>query len=105
LTMLFTAMNKQNNLFIWPIKLEDGRGRLDPYNRSAMLAAERAQRKWIRVAANTNLGVYDIYEATAEWPEPVWPKVSFREILDIAFKDKLIDSYEHPALRRLRGEV
>jgi hypothetical protein len=38
-------------------------------------------------------------------PDPEWPEVSFQEILKIAFKDKIIQSIDHPVIQRLRGCV
>ena len=52
-----------------------------------------------------SLGAYEVYEATAELPEPIWPDVSFRELVEIAFRERLITTHDHPVLRRLRGEV
>jgi hypothetical protein len=51
------------------------------------------------------LGAYDVFEATAEWPEPDWPNVPFNELLRVAFKGKVIDTLDHPVLKRLRGEA
>jgi hypothetical protein len=36
--------------------------------------------------------------------EPQWPELSFQEVIKIAFRNKMIDTWEHPILRRLRGE-
>jgi hypothetical protein len=52
-----------------------------------------------------SLGAYEVFEATGELPEPQWPELPFSQILQIAFKDKYIDSLDHPVLRKLRGEV
>ncbi len=49
-------------------------------------------------------GSYDIYRATGELPDPTWPPLSFAELVQIAFKDRFIDSPSHPVLRELRGE-
>jgi hypothetical protein len=38
-------------------------------------------------------------------PEPNWPELPFKELLRVAFKDKYINSLDHPILRKLRGEV
>ncbi len=44
--------------------------------------------------------------ATGELPGPEWPQESLGELLKIAFKGgKLIDSVDHPVLKRLRGEA
>jgi len=37
--------------------------------------------------------------------EPTWPELSMREILSLAFRDKLITSLDHPIVRGLRGEI
>lgn len=73
--------------------------------RSAREAADRAQRTWLRIRANTNLGAYDMYEAAAgvELGEPEWPTLTYWELIKIAFKDHLIENLDHPVVRRLRG--
>ena len=59
----------------------------------------------MRVVANLSLGAYDVFGATGQLGEPEWPDLPFRELLRIAFKDRFISDLDHPALRRLRGEV
>jgi hypothetical protein len=102
---LFTAVNRQGVVFLWPVKLPRPDGRSDEWNRSLLEAAEMATRGWIRVVANMHLGAYEVFEATGDLPEPVWPEMSFGELLKIAFKDHFIDSMDHPVLKRLRGEL
>jgi hypothetical protein len=102
---LYAAMNRQNVLFVWPIRLPGTDGKLDDWNRSALEAASMAESKWVRVASNMALGAYDVFEATADWPEPDWPELTLNEILRIAFKGRVIESLDHPTLRRLRGEA
>ena len=67
---------------------------------TAMLAKER----WIRTAANMALGAYDILTAADGLSDPVWPDIPFDELLRIAFRDRIINSLDHPILRQLRGE-
>jgi hypothetical protein len=62
-----------------------------------------AMTHWVRVKANTNLGAYEIFKAQAEFGEPEWPDLSFWELIKIAFRDHLIDSLDHPVVKRLRG--
>jgi hypothetical protein len=38
-------------------------------------------------------------------PEPVWPDVPFSGLVHIAFKGRVIDTLDHPVVRRLRGEL
>jgi hypothetical protein len=103
--VLYLASNRQKVVFLWPIRLPDDEGKLDDWNRSALEAAEIAQGRWTRVVANRSLGAYEVFEATGDLPDPEWPELTFAEILKIAFKDRFIEDLNHPALRRLRGEV
>ena len=103
--VLFTSINRQGVLFLWPVKLPRADGRHNEWNRSAMEAANLASKRWLRMASNTSLGAYEIYEATGQLPEPEWPNLSFVKILEVAFRDKFIRSLDHPLVRRLRGEI
>jgi hypothetical protein len=103
--VLYTVINRQAVLSLWPIRLPGEDGRHDAWNRSALEAAEMAQKNWIRVAANMSLGAYDVYESKAGIPEPEWPEITFQEILRLAFKDRFIRSLDHPVVRRLQGEI
>jgi hypothetical protein len=102
---LFTAVNRQGVVFLWPIRLPGSEGRPDEWSRSALEAVDMAAKGWVRVVANMGLGAYDVFEATGSLPDPEWPDVPFRELLRIAFKDRLITDPGHPVLRKLRGEV
>ncbi len=101
---IFTAMNRQKVLFLWPIRLPGPDGKIDEWSRSALEAAALATGKWVRIAANMSLGAYDVFEATATLPDPEWPDKPFCELLRVAFKDRHITSLDHPVLMRLRGE-
>jgi hypothetical protein len=100
---LFTAINRQGVLYLWPVKLPPPDGRQMEWHRSAAEAAELAMDKWIRVSANMSLGAYELFQATGDLAEPDWPELAFPEILKIAFRDHMIDREDHPVVRRLRG--
>jgi hypothetical protein len=102
---LFTAMNRQGVLFLWPIRLPGPDGRVDEWSRTALEAAQLAVQSWVRVSANTSLGAYEVVQATGSLGEPIWTQTPFGELLRVAFKDRYIDNLNHPVLRRLRGEV
>jgi hypothetical protein len=102
--LLITTIDRQNNVCLWPIRLPDQMGRIDEWNRSAMEAARIAQTQWIRLVSNRSLGCYEINVATGDLPEPDWPEKTFDELLTIAFPNhRIIDSSDHPVVRRLRG--
>jgi hypothetical protein len=103
--MLLTAVTRQGTVFLWPIRMPDEMGKLDEWNRSALEAARLAETKWIRIAANRSLGAYETYVATGDLPAPEWPDKSFQELVRIAFRDKFIDTLDHPVVQRLRGSI
>jgi len=103
LATLYLTINRQKVLSVWPVKLPAADGRCNEWHASAAAAAERAMGNWIRLAANMSLGAYEISEAIANYGEPEWPEHSFMEILKIAFKNRVIETSEHPVVQQLRG--
>jgi hypothetical protein len=103
MALLVTAINRQGVLFLWPIKLPGPDGKQLEWHRSAGEAAERAQKRWVRVTANTSLGAYETIEASAAIPDPEWPATPFSELLEIAFRGRVIADFEHPVVKRLAG--
>jgi hypothetical protein len=102
--ILYTAINRQGVVFLWPVKLPAADGKILEWHRSAAEAAERAMDSWIRVKADMALGAYAMYEASSTVPDPIWPTATLKELLKIGFKDRLVDSLDHPVIKRLRGE-
>jgi len=103
--ILFTTINRQGVLRLWPIRLPDEEGKLDDWNQSALESAEIAKTSWTRVSSNRSAGMYETFEATGKLDEPEWPAIKFAEILKIAFKSNYIDDWNHPALQKLRGDA
>ena len=101
--VLLTVINRQNVLSIWPVRLPGEDGGLDRWNRSALEAVKLAQKHWIRLVSNMSLGAYEVHIAESDFPEPEWPEISFKKILQIAFKDNFIQTPDHPVVQRLRG--
>jgi hypothetical protein len=102
---LFTTINRQGVLHLWPVKLPGPDGKHNEWHRSAAEAAELAMKRWIRVKANMSLGAYEIFEASGDLPEPEWPDIPFTEILETAFSERIVDRRDHPLVQRLRGQV
>lgn len=103
--MLYTYVDRDGNLGIWPINLPGEDGRLDAWSQSAHTAAAHAEERWVRLLANRHVGAYDVIEATNLAEEPKWPEMDFKKVLSLAFKERLITSMSHPIVRRLRGEI
>ena len=98
-------MNRQGVLTLWPIRLPGEDGRIDHWSKSAMQAADRGSKQWVRVTANMSLGAYEMFTSEANIPEPNWPDLTLKQMLHIAFKDYMIKDMDHPVLKRLRGEA
>jgi hypothetical protein len=104
-SLILFAINRQAVPFLLPITLPGSDGKWNAWHKSLYDAAELAEKKWVRASANMSLGGYDVWEASADLPEPVWPDLSFHQILKVAFKDNVIRTEGHPVIRKLRGEV
>jgi len=102
---LVPTMTANGTLFLWPLRGPGRDGRMDAWGESAIGAAKRAERDWVRVTANMTLGAYNITVARGISKDPDWPQLSLEDLIRIAFKDKLISDLNHPVLRALRGEV
>jgi hypothetical protein len=103
--MLVTSVNRQGALFLWALNLPKPDGRVDEWTRTGLEAVQLATKGWVRVYANMNVGGYEVAQPAATLNEPEWPDLPFRELLRIAFRERFVDSLDHPVLRRLRGEV
>jgi hypothetical protein len=103
--LLLATINRQGVIFLWPARLPNPEGGRDEWSRSALEAAELAQKGWVRVVANMSLGAYEVFQATGNLPEPEWPDISFTTLLEIAFRDKFIRSLDDPAVKKLRGAL
>ncbi len=101
--LLLTCVNRAGDLFLWRVKLPGPDGRSNTWTDSALQIASRADQTWCRMVADMANGIYTHYEPTADLPDPQWPKLSFREIIRIAFRGRMIESLDHPVLRDLRG--
>ena len=97
------AINRQGVVFLWPVKLPGPDGRVLEWHRSAAEGAETAKARWVRVVANKSLGAYEIYETQSVIPDPSWPELPFSEILKIGFRERTINSLDHPVIKQLRG--
>jgi hypothetical protein len=101
---LFTCVNRKGVLRLIPVKLprDDRRGR-NEWATSLRSGLERGMTQWVRVVPNMSLGAYEISVALNGLPDPAFPNLSFREILRIAFRDRIIDREDHPVIQLLRG--
>jgi hypothetical protein len=101
---LTLTLSRQNVLFVGrlPVPKTDGRGRGNAWHTTAREAAILATTQWVRLTSNMSLRAYDVSVATVKLPDPEWPTdKTFNDILRIAFKDRLIETVDHPVIQRL----
>jgi hypothetical protein len=102
---LFTAITRQNTVFLWKVRLPGPDGRDNQWWVSERDAVAQAREEWVRVAAKQDLGAYEIIPAKFKLPDPVWPRESLEELMGIAFKHTSIDRMDHDVLKRLDGRA
>ena len=98
------AVNTKGISFLWPLKVSTKDGKtLDHWSETALIASKEARGKWIKVMSDPALGGYRCSMALGDLPEPKWPAESWEEVMNIAFRERFIDSPDHQVIRRLRG--
>jgi len=106
LVRLFTAITRNNDTFLWPVRLpSEGNDRLRRMSSSALLAADRAKELWVKIVWNKSLGAWEMFAAKSDLGEPHWPEKSYRDLIELAFRDNYINRPEHEVIRELVGEL
>jgi hypothetical protein len=101
---LHLTVTRAGSVMLWPVKLPTG-GAGNPWFESALKGAEMAKANWIRIFADAGQGQYRIMKALGDFDAPQFPEKTLSELLEIAFNGRVIDTADHPILRKLRGEV
>jgi hypothetical protein len=104
-TSLHGVITRQGVYMIVPVRMPGTDGRVDSWNESMREAVTASYGQPVRTASNRDAGHYELFTAPASFEMPPWPSESWQQLLVIAFRDRIIDTFEHPVLRRLRGEV
>jgi hypothetical protein len=104
-TRLSVAINREGEVFLWPIRLPLNKaGGAREWSDSALKCADEAKHLWVRIQANKAAGYYDLYRAQANLGDPEWPRKSFRDLVELAFKGNVVDRRDHPVIERLTGQ-
>jgi hypothetical protein len=103
--ILVTAINRQKVSFLWPLKVANDNSSGNAWQDSAQQGCEVAKKTWVRLVADMSLGAYRLWAAQGDLSEPEWPGKPLNELLEIAFRGRVIESEDHPIVRRLRGLV
>jgi hypothetical protein len=100
--MMHLTVNMDGIGFLWPITVTDAE---NTWIESANNCASIAKNQWIRIVSNNNAKRYDFHPANKNaGVVPKWPKETFIEMLNLAFKSKVIRSLDHPAIKQLLDE-
>lgn len=97
----------QGTLMLWPVSLKcDSKGELNSWHASALdiINEHSATGGWIRVIANQDAGGYDV--RTILLPtKPKWPAIAMSkaEMVELAFKNRLIKDDNHPIIKAQLG--
>ena len=101
---LVVGVDRQGVVFVWPLRIPDPERAMN-WHLSALEAASHAEIQWTRMHAHMSLGAYEIHTAEGITDVPKWPEMLMDGILEIAFKNKIIDRLDHFVLKQLRGEA
>jgi hypothetical protein len=102
---IYTAINRQGLLFLWPCRLPGSDGKSPDWITLPLEAVRQAKVGWTRFFWDAGQSRHRIVQAQADLGEPQWPDVSFSNLLKLGFKDRFINTLDHPVLRKLRGEA
>ncbi len=102
---LHAAIDRTDNPFLIPVILPGEDGQWNSWHESLAQGVEMAKDHWVRLVANKSINAYDINQAAAALPDPVWPDATMEELIKIAFRGKIIDNPDHPVIRALLGAV
>jgi hypothetical protein len=104
-TLLQLSIMRNGTVFIWPLKIpqaDGGRGK--SWHESAFLARSHAMKQWVKIQSDRSLGGYRVFPPQGTIPDPIWPALTFEEILEIALRDRIIKSMDHPIVRKYLGQ-
>ena len=102
---LYTCVSRRGVHFLWPAKLPKGNGGKDSWSQSALDIAEHAMKSWVRMEANMDAQRYEVNIARGDLEEPRWLDKKFRDLMELGFRDRLINSSSHPVVQELFGLI
>jgi hypothetical protein len=102
LRLLVQCQTLQRTDFLWAIKLKSPFAkRENSWTASALKERELARSKWIRHRSKREKQAYDPWVSDTLDDEPKWPDLEWAKFLEIALKDRYIDSIENEILVEL----
>jgi len=102
---LTVSQDRQGNFFLWPTVPEVAEKRVNTWNQTGRIAKEMAKLNWVRVAANQEGSCYDVFEATADIPEPDWGNHKLDTFLRLGFHNRVITDIGDNTIQMLLGKA
>jgi len=103
LVQIRLVVTSQGVPYLVPVPLAGPDGRQNLWYQSLARCVELAETRWIRISASKLRSGYDVFEAISNLPAPQWPTETFEQILEIAFRNRVITSESHPLVQQLLG--
>lgn len=94
-----------SSLFIADIPMEIEGQSYSEFHSSRARIYEEAETYWVRYSTGDSTYLKEV--PTDILPDPKYPETpaNIFQAMEIAFRDRVIDDYSHPVLKRLRGEL
>jgi len=102
---LQAAIDRQGNIFLVPIPLPGRDGKRHQWHESLAKAMEAAKTEWTRIEANVDKGCYDFVVAQGVLEQPEWPDYGLDELVEVAFRGRIINDLEHSVIQSLMGKI
>ena len=81
---------------LWPLKLDPPDGKSNRFNKSALTVLEQAEdEKWVRIRSTKKHYTYSVSRKTFEETPPQFSDRSFDELINEAFKDRVVTDLNH----------
>lgn len=98
-------ITRQGAIAMWPLRAPSSLGRSDTWAETAIEIARVAKTTWVQVHSDTRIGAYTYLTLPDCRDEPDWGDTAWPALRELAFRAKLIDSFDHPTLQAvLRGK-
>lgn len=95
---LRACINIDGGLFLWGIPLPAAEGGPELRTTPACVVADLAEKIWCRVVFDADSQQYVTSTKGRCVLDPLWPDVSFLDLVQAAFGDRVITSLDHPII-------
>jgi len=103
--ILYLSVDRNGNPTLIDIPYPSDNGKLNTWNESKRVAIQEAKSYWIRMISDKPTQSYRVYRSIHIKDKPLWPEQSMEELVEIAFRGKIITSIDHPIIQGLLGLI